>query len=72
MRAPLLRRLAATTGGRFYTPETVSALPEDLRHSRSGITVTDRKELWDMPIVLAALGALLATEWVVRRRRGLA
>jgi hypothetical protein len=72
MRAPLLRRLAEATGGRFYTPETVGALPEDLRYARSGVTVTERKELWDMPIVLLTLAALLAGEWFVRRARGLA
>jgi hypothetical protein len=72
MREPLLRRLAAATGGRFYTPETVGALAEDLRYARSGETVTERKELWDMPVVFAALGALLGAEWLARRARGLA
>jgi len=72
MRAPLLRRLAEATGGRFYTPATMSALPEDLRYTHSGVTVVERKELWDMPIVLLALGGLLGVEWMVRRRRGLA
>jgi hypothetical protein len=72
MREPLLRRLAAATGGRFYTPATVGALPEDLRYARSGVTVTGHKELWDMPVVFAALGALLGAEWLARRARGLA
>jgi hypothetical protein len=34
--------------------------------------VTERKELWDMPVVFAALGALLGAEWLARRARGLA
>lgn len=72
MRAPLLRRLAEATGGRFYTPATVGALPEDLRYARGGVTVTERRELWDMPVVFAALAALLGGEWLARRARGLA
>lgn len=72
MRAPLLRRLAAESGGRFYTPATVGALPDDLRYTESGVSVTERRELWDMPAVFLALGALLAGEWAYRRRRGLA
>ena len=72
MRAPLLRRLAEATGGRFYTPETVGALPDDLRYTRSGVTVLERKEVWDMPVILLALVALLTAEWFARRARGLA
>jgi uncharacterized membrane protein len=72
MRAGLLRRLAAETGGRFYTPETVGALPEDLRYARGGVTAVERKELWDMPVVFLALGGLLTAEWFARRARGLA
>jgi len=72
MRAPLLRRLAAETGGRFYTPATVGALPDDLRYARSGVTVVERRELWDMPALFLLLGVLLAGEWTLRRVRGLA
>jgi hypothetical protein len=72
MRAPLLRRVAAETGGRFYTPATLSALPEDLRFARSGVTTTERRDLWDMPIVFLLLVGLVAGEWGYRRARGLA
>ena len=72
MRAPLLRQLAEQTGGKFYTPATVAALPEDLRYARGGVTTTERKELWDTPMAFLLLGGLLGAEWVIRRRRGLA
>lgn len=72
MRAPLLRRIAAETGGRFHTPETVDRLPEDARYTESGTTVTEVKDLWDMPVVFFALVALLGAEWALRRRQGLA
>ena len=72
LRAELLRRLATETGGKYYTPETAGALAEDLRYARAGVTVSERKELWDMPATFLLLGALLAGEWGYRRRRGLA
>lgn len=71
MRAPLLRRIAEDTGGRFYTPETVGTLPEDLTYLGKGLTVVDEKELWDMPILLLLVVSLLAAEWFARRAMGL-
>jgi hypothetical protein len=72
MRRPLLRRIADETGGRFYTPETMRTLPEDIAMSKGGITVVQEMDLWDMPAVLLLLVVLLSAEWAYRRRRGLA
>ncbi|HVE79836.1 MAG TPA: hypothetical protein VNA89_13285 [Gemmatimonadaceae bacterium] len=72
MRTPLLRRVAEETGGRFYTPATAAALPEDVIYTESGTTVRRQKELWDMPAVFLLLVGLVAAEWGVRRARGLA
>ncbi len=71
-RTGLLRRIAEETGGRFYTAETVDRLPEDIVYTERGITTTERLDLWDMPIVFLLLAGLLAAEWTLRRRRGLA
>ena len=72
MRAPLLRRLAEASGGRFYTPATVSSLPDDIAISGAGVTVRELRDLWDMPAVFLVLVSLLGAEWTFRRRRGLA
>ncbi|MGH7504818.1 MAG: glutamine amidotransferase, partial [Longimicrobiales bacterium] len=72
MRRPLLERIAEETGGRFYTPETLASLPEDLTVTGKGATVVEEKDLWDMPFVLLVLVGLMASEWGWRRRRGLA
>ena len=72
MRAPLLRRIAEETGGRFYTPETVSSLPEDIAYTGSGVTVVEELALWDMPVLLLLLIGLIGSEWGYRRVRGLA
>jgi uncharacterized membrane protein len=72
MRAPLLRRVAEDTGGRFYTPETLGTLPEDITYTGSGVTLTEERDLWDMPAALILLVLLVVAEWTYRRTRGLA
>ena len=72
MRASLLKRIAGETGGRFYTPDTVATLPEDLSYSEGGVTVTEQKDLWDMPALFLGILGLISTEWIYRKARGLA
>jgi uncharacterized membrane protein len=72
MNAPLLRRIADETGGRFYTTSTMAGLAEDARFTDSGNTIVEIHELWDMPVVLILMLGLIGAEWAVRRRRGLA
>jgi len=70
MRAPLLRRIAEETGGRFYTND-VSTLPEAISYSGRGVTVVEERDLWDMPAILLLLIAMIGGEWAYRRGRGL-
>ena len=72
MRAPLLRRIADETGGRFYSSDKVADLAKDIVFTDVGNTVVDRKDLWDMPIVFLLLIALITSEWGYRKLRGLA
>jgi hypothetical protein len=72
MRRGLLERVAAETGGRFYAGGEVSNLPEDIAYTARGVTVVEEKELWDMPAAFLAILALMTTEWVLRRRKGMA
>ncbi len=71
MKAELLRRIAAETGGRFYTPRTVAQLPEDLTYSPKTASVVDEKELWDMPAIFLGILMSLTIEWAYRKFRGL-
>jgi uncharacterized membrane protein len=68
---PVLERLAAETGGRFYDPSTVSSLPEDISITGGGVTLTEERDLWDMPVLFLLLVGFLGGEWIFRRRRGL-
>ena len=66
-----LRRIAEDTGGRYYTPETVAGLAEDVRYAGRGVTSVEERELWNMPIILIALMGLVFAEWGYRRAVGL-
>ena len=66
----LLEKLAAQTGGSYWRPDALSRLNEEISYSEAGITVREAKELWNMPVVLLALLALRAAEWILRRRWG--
>ena len=66
----LLERLSAETGGRYWKPDELAKLPTEISYSEAGISVRDTKELWDMPVVLLLLLALMLSEWLLRREWG--
>jgi uncharacterized membrane protein len=72
MRASLLNRIAEDTGGHFFTTANASGLPDAISYSGRGVTVVEERDLWDMPILLLAMLALIAADWGYRRSRGLA
>ena len=72
MRATALKRVAEETGGKFYTPETVEKLPEDMTYTKAGATVLQQMDLWDMPAIFFLLMGLISAEWAYRKARGLA
>ncbi len=72
MRAPLLKRIAEETGGRFFTTDATASLPEAISYSGRGVTVVEERELWDMPALFLLLMTLVGAEWGYRRVKGLA
>jgi uncharacterized membrane protein len=72
MRAPLLKRIADETDGRFFPAANTAGLVDAITYSGRGITVVEDKDLWDMPIVLLLLLGLMGGEWAYRRSSGLA
>lgn len=71
LQAARLRQIAQSSGGKFYTRETVSSLPDDIAIGGGGITVREVRDLWDMPAIFLLLVGMLAGEWSYRRWRGL-
>lgn len=67
---PLLEDLSARTGGKYWTPETVYRLPDEIQFSEAGLAVRRLHDLWDMPAAFLLLFGLKASEWLLRRRWG--
>ena len=70
-RTQTLRRLAEETGGRFYPASGADRLPEDLSVTGAGVTLTEERDLWDMPILFLLILGLIGAEWGYRRMRAL-
>jgi uncharacterized membrane protein len=68
----LLKRIAAETGGKYYTLDEAGALVEDLTYRKTDNSRMVTKDLWDMPINFLLLVGLLSGEWFLRKRHGLA
>jgi uncharacterized membrane protein len=72
MHAAPLRRIAEETGGKFYSADVAAGVAEDVRYAGRGVTTVEERELWNMPIILVTLIALVCAEWGYRRAVGLA
>jgi uncharacterized membrane protein len=66
----LLEKLATQTGGRYWKPDELDKLNDEIAYSEAGITVRETKDLWSMPAILLALLLMRATEWLLRRKWG--
>ena len=66
----LLEKLASETGGRYWKPDELKRVPNEISYSDAGISVRDIKELWNMPVVFLWLLLLMAAEWLLRRKWG--
>ena len=72
LRADLLKKLAADTGGRYYTTGDAQTLTEDISYADAGASRLEEKDLWDMPIFFLLFVAAISAEWIFRKRKGLA
>ncbi|HEY2963912.1 MAG TPA: glutamine amidotransferase [Pyrinomonadaceae bacterium] len=68
----LLKRIAAETGGKYYTPNETQKLLDDLTYRQTPYSERVTKDLWDMPVNFVLLIGLLSAEWFLRKREGLA
>jgi hypothetical protein len=71
MDAVLLQEMADGSGGQFYTAKNTNQLVNDLKRRQKAATVEIQQDIWDMPLVLLTLFALLTLEWWIRRRKGM-
>jgi uncharacterized membrane protein len=68
----LLKRVAAETGGKYFTLDRVNELLEELTYLEGKNSERVSKELWDMPVNFLLLVALASAEWFLRKKKGLA
>jgi hypothetical protein len=66
----LLERLASQTGGRYWRPQELSLLADEISYSDAGVTTRMTHELWNMPAVFLAMLCLRSSEWLLRRKWG--
>jgi uncharacterized membrane protein len=67
-----LRSIATQTGGRYYPLDRLGDIPEDAIYHDTENSFVEQKELWDVPILFIMLVLLLSSEWLWRKRKGLA
>ena len=68
----VLKRLAAATGGTYLAADEAQRLPALVRQSHADAGTPELRDLWHNGWSLLAIVALLAAEWMTRRRVGLA
>jgi hypothetical protein len=67
----LLTRLASQTGGRYWRPQDLSRLPDEISYSSAGVSARETRELWNMPAIFLLVLLLRTAEWLVRRTWGI-
>ena len=66
----MLTRIATLTAGRYWRPQELARLADEIDLSGAGISARENRELWDMPLVFLLLLGLPLTEWGLRRLWG--
>jgi uncharacterized membrane protein len=68
MNEPLLRELAAASGGAFFREEDLDKLPETIARKTERVRSPLEVELWASPLYFLGLLGVVTVEWVLRKR----
>ncbi|MGF1485054.1 MAG: hypothetical protein ACFBZ8_11895 [Opitutales bacterium] len=71
MNEALLRRMAETSGGRFFREEDLVNLPDILNADTEKVRTPVDIEIWASPLSFLLLLLLLSSEWLLRKLSGL-
>ncbi len=63
----LLKQLAATTGGQYFTSETIQDLPDSITNKTAQQVSKRKVELWASPIFFLIIILIITTEWILRK-----
>lgn len=64
----LLRRIAETSGGKYYQKEEIGNLAQDLKFTEREERKEKEIQLWNSPLLLAIFVLCLSIEWAIRKR----
>jgi len=67
MNEPLLKDLAAVTGGQFFREEDLFKLPEAIRAKTERVRSPLEVELWASPLYFVLMLGVVTLEWVLRK-----
>ncbi len=67
MNEPLLKELAATTGGAFFREEDLHKLPETISLKTERVRSPLEVELWSSPLYFLLMLLVVTAEWVLRK-----
>lgn len=71
MNEDLLKRMALTSGGEFYTSADFGDLKNKLRFPEKYVTLRNEWEIWHRVPYLILCILLLGSEWFIRKRKGM-
>jgi uncharacterized membrane protein len=63
---PVLERIAAMTGGRYWSIDDLKGLAAAIPFSKAGIVERQTLDLWNLPVVFLGLLLLKLCEWLLR------
>jgi len=64
---PLLKEIAAVSGGQLHTPDSARLIAKELKEIKREFMRTSQTRLWNSPWLLAAFVCLASVEWLIRR-----
>jgi hypothetical protein len=68
MNEPLLKQMAAISGGRYFREEDLAGLSNELNRKPETLHTSRDLEIWSSPFYFLALCIVAATEWILRKR----
>jgi len=71
LQAPLLKRIAEISGGKYYHQDEAESLPDQISVMQGSYSKLVEYDLWDMPLLFLLLILILSVEWYLRRSKGL-
>jgi uncharacterized membrane protein len=70
--AGALRSIASQTDGHYYPLAKLGDVPDDAIYTDGESSFIEQRELWDVPFLFMLLCASFGTEWLWRKKKGLA